>query len=56
MYLIKEREGYMKSLHQFNSDQPLLQSLGYKDAGEDLKGSALDHHETSFNIGSLQNS
>ncbi|CDW83861.1 UNKNOWN [Stylonychia lemnae] len=58
MYIMREREAYMKSLNEFDQDQPLIQSLSQfrrSHAVHDNNG-GLDNHEASFNLGSLQNS
>ncbi len=49
-YIMKEREAYLKSVHEVDTDLPLLASLSHFRSSHAPAGG----DEASFNLGSLQ--
>jgi len=48
---MREREAYLRSLHEYENDQPLIQSLSH--FRKSHAGADNENHEASFNLGSL---
>jgi hypothetical protein len=52
MYILKERETYLKGVHDYEAHQPLIQSISqFRSSHNNADG--IDNHEASFNLGSL---